>query len=105
MDKSFQNIIIIRGHTLICMPLIFFTILKCVKFDSNCPYVTSHVDPNSPCFLTPLLTPLDSVQNGLKRSKMVKSYIFKFCEVPKTLDFQHFSHMDQTGVDTTVKSL
>lgn len=76
----------------------FFAFSECVKFDSNCPYIDALI-------LTPLLTPLDSVQNGLKRSKMVKSYIFKFCEVPKTLDFQHFSHMDQTGVDTTVKSL
>ena len=94
----------IKGMHKLRVSLIFYD-YECVKFDSNCPYMTTRIDPNSPCFLTPILTPLDSVQNGLKRSKMVKSYIFKFCEVPKTLDFQHFSHMDQTGVDTTVKSL
>ena len=43
----------------------FFTIFGCAKFDSNCPYVTPHIDPNSPYFLTPILTPLDSVRNGL----------------------------------------
>ena len=88
----------IKGTRNLYASLIFYD-FECVKFDSNCPHMTPHIDPNSPYFLTPILTTLDSVQNGLKRSKMVKSYIFKFCEVPKTLDFQHFSHMDQTGVE------
>ena len=66
---------------------LFFTILECIKFDSNCPYIISCYDPNSPCFLTPILTPLDSVQNGLKRSKTVKIHILQSLKPLKTLDF------------------
>ena len=65
----------------------FFAFSECVKFDSNCPYIDALI-------LTPNLTPFIMVLNGLKRSKVVKTYIFKFCEVPKTLDFQHFSQVD-----------
>ena len=50
----------IKGTRINYVSLIFYY-YECVKFDSNCPYMTQHVDPNSPYFLTPLLTPIISV--------------------------------------------
>ena len=76
----------IKGTRINYVSLIFYY-YECVKFDPNCPYAISCYDPNSPCFLTPILTPLDSVQNGLKRSVTVKIHILQSLKPLKTLDF------------------
>ena len=48
-----------KGHIIYTRPL-FFTILKCAKFDPNCPYAISCYDPN-----------FDPNYFGLKRFKTV----------------------------------
>ena len=50
----------IKGIHKLRVSLIFYD-YECVKFDSNWPYMTTRIDPNSPYFLTPLLTPIISV--------------------------------------------